>query len=368
MDCRQARRRLEPEHASPTYSPMTLLSLFSGCGGLDLGFEEAGYNIGLAYERRKAAVLSYNANAATPVARVCDIRSLTLDQMDSDFGGQFAPSGVIGGPPCQSFSRGNAGRSQPDPRSSLVGTFFSLALGLHQRRPLDFIVMENVPEIARAQGGELLDEELQRLRGAGFSTTVLRLDAKDFGIPQTRRRLFVIAINERALRSKWRPPPPVVPRLTVADALKGLPDPIYFCDVVKGKDIPFHGNHWCMTPRSRRFFDGSLSEGYRKGRSFKTLAWLEPSLTVSYGHREVHVHPNCKRRLSVYEAMLLQGFPPRMILKGTLSDQFSQVSEAVPPPLARAIAASLRAAIDPRDTAELQSPRENSQLPLRAHG
>ena len=110
--------------------------------------------------------------------------------------------------------------------------------------------------------------------------------------------------------------------------------------------IPVHPNHWCMTPKSRRFFDGSLLEGYSSHRSFKTLAWDEPSITVSYGHREVHVHPSGKRRLSVFEAMRLQGFPDDYVLDGTLSAQIDQVSEAVPPPLAEVVAMSIKSALE----------------------
>ena len=69
-----------------------------------------------------------------------------------------------------------------------------------------------------------------------------------------------------------------------------------------------------------------------------TLQWDAPSLTVAYGHREVHIHPGCHRRLSVFEAMRLQGFPDDYELVGTLSAQITQVSEAVPPPLAEAVA------------------------------
>jgi len=96
-----------------------------------------------------------------------------------------------------------------------------------------------------------------------------------------------------------------------------------------------------MVPRSDRIFDGSLKEGEIKGRPFRVLKWDAPSWTVAYGHREVHVHPNTKRRLSVYEAMLLQGFPPEYELCGTLSDQIRLVSDAVPPPLAQGLANSI---------------------------
>lgn len=96
-----------------------------------------------------------------------------------------------------------------------------------------------------------------------------------------------------------------------------------------------------MKPRSEKFFNGFLKEGDVKGRPFRVLEWGKPSWTVAYGHREVHIHPTGKRRLSIYEAMLLQGFPPKYVFKGTLSDQVRLVSDAVPPPLARALAESV---------------------------
>ena len=98
-----------------------------------------------------------------------------------------------------------------------------------------------------------------------------------------------------------------------------------------------------MAPKSKKFFTpGALVEGQRGNRSFKTLSWDKPSVTVAYGNREVHIHPDCKRRLSVFEAMRLQGFPDTYELKGSLSSQITQVSEAVPPPMAKAIGLSLK--------------------------
>ena len=101
-----------------------------------------------------------------------------------------------------------------------------------------------------------------------------------------------------------------------------------------------------MNPQSRKFGDGSLASGSSRRRSLQILDPSRPSWTVAYGHREVHVHPNGRRRLSVYEAMLLQGFPDDYRLCGTMSDQFRQVSDAVPPPLAAALAESVRNLLD----------------------
>jgi DNA (cytosine-5)-methyltransferase 1 len=97
-----------------------------------------------------------------------------------------------------------------------------------------------------------------------------------------------------------------------------------------------------MKPKSSKFQNGSLVEGHNGGRSFRVLSWKKPSWTVAYGNREIHIHPSGKRRLSIYEAMLLQGFPKRYQLFGTLTEQVKQVSDAVPPPLAAALARSLR--------------------------
>ena len=87
---------------------------------------------------------------------------------------------------------------------------------------------------------------------------------------------------------------------------------------------------------------GMLAEGQSWGRSFRTLYWDRPSWTVAYGHREVHVHPHGHRRLSIYEAMLLQSFDHGYKLTGNISNQARLISEAVPPRLAWYIATRIR--------------------------
>ncbi len=132
------------------------------------------------------------------------------------------------------------------------------------------------------------------------------------------------------------------------EIIGSLPPPAIFERGMGTDEIPFHQNHWCLKPRSEKFFNGFLKEGDVKGRPFRVLEWSKPSWTVAYGHREVHIHPSGKRRLSIYEAMLLQGFRSDYVLKGTLSDQIRLVSDAVPPPLARAIAESVLEVLDLR--------------------
>lgn len=325
-----------------------LLSLFAGCGGLDTGFEQDGYEIGLAYDKRQPAIESYNHNRkSSRHGHVRDISTLTLEQMDLDYGSTFNPTAVIGGPPCQSFSKANRSKIENDPRTEMVSRFFLIAANLHARRPLDFIVMENVPEVARADNGRLLAREIKKLEDLGFLVSTSVLNSVDYGVPQTRKRLFLVAINSERNFRRWSPPTTQHQKFSVKDAIGTFPDPIHFKRGINPSEVSFHPNHWCMAPKSKRFSDGTLTPGRSSGRCFKTLSWDRPSYTASYGNREVHIHPNCQRRLSVYEAMCLQGFPIDYELRGTMSAQFSQVSEAVPPPLACALAGSITLATKP---------------------
>ena len=330
-----------------------LLSLYSGCGGLDLGFERTGFPVGLAYDLRSYSIASWNRNR--PGAQggfVADLTSIRLRDMDRDYGSRFVPTGVIGGPPCQSFSRANHFRSRSDPRRRLVRRFFTIALRFHRsRKPLDFILMENVPQVAAADGGRLLTQERERLEQAGFVVVVFRRDAVSHSVPQYRNRLFLLGVRRDAVRRPWSEPTNCDHQRTVRDAIHRLPTPTYFSRGLNPDAVRFHPNHWCMRPRSKRFHDGSLTAGYSAGRSFKTLSWDTPSITVSYGHREVHVHPSGGRRLSVLEAMRLQGFPDSYVLEGTLSAQIDQVSEAVPPPLAEGVARAVKGMLGNGDTA-----------------
>lgn len=325
-----------------------LLSLFSGCGGLDLGFERAGFEVGLAYDIRPDSISSWNRNRPGSLSgHLADLQSIHIADMDRHFGERFVPSGIIGGPPCQTFSQANRSASPSDPRSKLVRHFFSLALRFHRARgPVDFILMENVPDLEKFQHGRLLEREVERLEDNGFAVFVFLIDAASHSVPQHRRRLFLLAFPKSLPAAmRWSPPDGNASRRTVEDAIHGLPAPVFFARGIDQSQIPVHQNHWCMVPKSHKFFDGSLIEGRTSTRSFKTLAWNKPSVTASYGHREVHVHPDGTRRLSVFEAMKIQGFPEDYVLEGTLSAQIDQVSEAVPPPLAEAVAVSIRSAL-----------------------
>ncbi|RWX58667.1 DNA cytosine methyltransferase, partial [Mesorhizobium sp. M4B.F.Ca.ET.089.01.1.1] len=120
-----------------------LLSLFCGAGGLDLGFEAAGYEIGLAFDLRTDSIASYNHNReGAERGHVGDVSKLSLNDLDRLHQITFEPEGIIGGPPCQSFSRANTVYLEADPRHSLPLAYARLLKSLNQRKPVKFFVME----------------------------------------------------------------------------------------------------------------------------------------------------------------------------------------------------------------------------------
>lgn len=346
---RKKRSREERTPSSKLGRPacrLPVISLFSGSGGLDQGFCNAGFTPVLAIDASAAACLTYEHNH--PGTRVLrrDLSHLpknyVLERL-SELASGIKPIGVVGGPPCQAFSQGNGHKRDDDPRALLSKTYASILRELNNALDLDFFVFENVLGLKHKRHDEQFRLFKRLFAGAGFRIFESELNAYDFGVAQIRKRLFIVGLN----RSKFPdiefnfPAPRRRQRKTVRDVIGRLPKPLFFNKRDGLAAIPFHANHWCMVPRSDRFFDGSLEEGELQGRPFRVLRWDEPSWTVAYGHREVHVHPSAKRRLSVYEAMRLQGFPKEYELCGTLSDQIRLVSDAVPPPLAEAIGTSI---------------------------
>jgi DNA (cytosine-5)-methyltransferase 1 len=324
-----------------------LISLFCGPGGFDAGFRQAGFRSLLAIDAELAACRTFERNYPETSVYQADLSALKRGFITDrllEIGHTKNPIGVIGGPPCQAFSQGNGNKSPEDPRAQLPKHYAAILKELNAKLGLDFFVFENVLGIKQKQHQLVLENFRRLFRGAGFNIFEGELNAVDFGVPQVRKRLFIVGLNrDKFPNAEFLFPKPLkTDRITVRDRLSTLPDPKYFERGLKPNQIPFHQNHWCMNPRSPRFSNGSLAEGQITGRPFRVLSWDRPSWTVAYGHREVHIHPGAKRRLSVYEAMLLQGFPTDYVLEGTLSDQIRMVSDAVSPPVAKALAGAIR--------------------------
>jgi DNA (cytosine-5)-methyltransferase 1 len=319
-----------------------VVSLFCGPGGMDLGFRQQGFVPILAIDSSQAAVDTYNWNSPDisfkeDISKISAARIIELVRTASP---TIKPCGVIGGPPCQSFSTGNVNKRKRDPRDKLGQEYARILKALNDEFELDFFVFENVLGLKASRHKRRKGMIIRALEDAGFSLSEHELDAAAFGVPQKRRRLFIIGINRvkfPALKFTTPKATATTP-VTVRDILAHLPAPTFFRRGLKSKNIAHHPNHWAMNPKSPRF---STGEGFN-GRSFRKLEWDKPSWTVAYGNREVHVHPTGTRRLSVFEAMLLQGFPKTYELRGTLSEQITQVSDAVPPALAAAVARAIR--------------------------
>jgi DNA (cytosine-5)-methyltransferase 1 len=309
---------------------------------MDLGFRQQGFESVLAIDNNQAAVDTYNWN--TPdVAIKEDISKLSAEkivQLVKEASPGVNPRGVIGGPPCQSFSIGNVRKKKSDPRAKLGQEYARLLKALNAEFELDFFAFENVMGLNAPKHKRRKNLIFRALEDAGFNLFEHELDASGYGVPQKRRRLFIVGVNRRKFPDRKfviSPALATVP-VTVREALEALPSPIFFRKDIEPEDIPLHPNHWAMNPRSKKF---STGKGFN-GRSFRKLEWDKPSWTVAYGNREVHIHPTGLRRLSVYEAMILQGFPTNYELRGTLSDQITQISDAVPPPLAAAVAKEIK--------------------------
>jgi DNA (cytosine-5)-methyltransferase 1 len=316
-----------------------LVSLFSGAGGLDLGFVQAGYEISFALDHKSAAIATHELNFTPARSLVGDIEALGAQGLTELVLETVEPGtriGVIGGPPCQGFSRANTGRQLSDPRNNLALIYIDVISALQKEYELEFAIFENVPEIRSTRHSSVFNEIVSRLEALGLRCHVDNYQASQFGVPQQRERTIVAAV---ATDEPFEVLPLMGPPQTVRDAIGSLPEPAYFVRGLSSDEIPHHPNHWTMQPRSAKFRDGSSST---KSRSFKRLQWDKPSPTVAYGHREIHVHPEGHRRLSIYEAMRLQGFPTSFVLAGTLSQQVEQVSNAVPPPLSYAIASAVK--------------------------
>jgi len=332
-------RQLRPESL-----PM-VVSLFSGAGGLDWGFHYHGFKIPLAIDLSAAAIKTHKKNFKATHGIVADLIQLGPEGVFAHVAEEIPAGeriGIIGGPPCQGFSRANNKSQANDPRNKLAALYLDIVELLKQHYIVEFVVFENVLGIRDKKHSDTYGKIVGRLGKLDFSVTEKELCALDFGVPQNRRRIILSAMRAGQGYSIVKPNKRSG-RTTVREAIGNLVEPAFFERNLAPSSIPHHPNHWTMRPKSPRFSNPQVHRP--GGRCFRRLEWEKPSPTIAFGHREIHVHPNGHRRLSIYEAMLLQGFPESFVLEGNLSEQVQQISNAVPPPLARSVAAAVKRAL-----------------------
>lgn len=325
---------------------MNFISLFSGAGGLDIGFERAGFKPIVAYDNKDAAVNTYNFNRKENIARKVDLSNSPIDVIIKEIKSKLGNEkliGLVGGPPCQYFSMGNRSRKEADPRRLLPLKYAEILKIINEEFSLDFFIFENVFGLAKPAHKSDFDAILTMLENANFYVYHKILNAINFNVPQSRKRLFIIGWNKlKYPQGSYTFPIGNYSNLTLEDTISHLKEPSFFTRNANPTTFPEHPNHWTMNIRSNKFNnfpDPSIKNG---SRSFRLLSWNKPSYTVAYGHNEIHIHPNGHRRLSIYEAMLIQGFPKKGYeLIGQFSEQVSLISDSVPPPLAKALAESI---------------------------
>jgi DNA (cytosine-5)-methyltransferase 1 len=295
----------------------TVISIFSGVGGFDLGFLQAGYKILCATDIDQTS-LEYNfKNLRSPV--LCsDIRAIAGEQLslgrDIDV--------VIGGSPCQGFSI--AGKRDPnDLRNRLIFEYARIVLEIKPR----FFVFENVPSILLKTNVGLFTD-FCRVLDIEYSLKFKILDLVNFGVPQNRKRLIVLGWRDGEKEPDY-PQESQFPVKTVYDAIGCL------------ENVGQVTNHQPKRLQQFKF----LSQGSRLKDEHRLirLSWGRPSPTVIT--KPKLVHPAFDRYITVKEASLLQGFPEGFIFSDVLSLGYQQVGNSVSPPLAKVIAETLKKVI-----------------------
>lgn len=169
---------------------MNIISLFSGCGGLDLGFEKAGFNIAVANEFDASIYATFKINHPKTHLIEGDIRKVTKADIEPYLNGKV--TGIIGGPPCQSWSEAGSLRGIEDERGQL---FFDYIRLLKDFKP-QFFLAENVSGMLSNRHNDAVKNILQLFDEAGFDVCMTLVNAKDYGVAQERKRVFYIGFRK----------------------------------------------------------------------------------------------------------------------------------------------------------------------------
>ncbi len=344
--CQRGRSKVARKDSRPT-----AVDLFAGAGGLGYGFRQEGYRVALAIEANRHAAQTYRLNnPGVPVIEAQINDRTSAASLKRYMPGTSKISVLLAGPPCQGYSAAGSRRPE-DPQNQLFGHVARLARQLKA----EHVVLENVPGVRRVNGHSFLDAILASLKSAGFSVSAHLLRAYDFGVPQRRVRYFFLC--QRGLRSDPIPAPAAThQRHGDLDARNALPETPALIDLlgelpVLGPGV--HAERW-VTAEGKELLNMSTMKhsarviqrisNFEPGKepiSYRRLGLTE-ARTIIAGHRALPVHPTEHRTISVREAAVVQGFPLDYFFCGPRAEQPLQVANAVPPPLAAAVATHLR--------------------------
>lgn len=328
---------------------MKVISLFAGAGGLDLGFEKAGFEIAAANEYDKTIWETYEKNHKAPLIKgdIRNIPSSAFPECD----------GIIGGPPCQSWSEAGSLRGIEDDRGKL---FFEYIRILKDKQP-KFFVAENVSGMLSKLHTAAVKQILIMFEDAGYDVFVKLLNANDFNVPQDRKRVFYVGFR-KDLNIRFSFPEPMRTKKPVLrDAVFDLKD-----SAIPAKDKNKTNGDGC-TVSNHEYFTGSFSPIFMSRN--RVRAWDEPSFTIQASGRQTPLHPQAPvmvkvgkdeqkfeegkehlyRRLSVRECARIQTFPDdfEFIYEG-LNDGYKMIGNAVPVELAFAVAKQIMITLEPK--------------------
>jgi DNA (cytosine-5)-methyltransferase 1 len=324
---------------------MRVVSFFSGAGGLDLGFQQAGFNIVWANEYDREIWETFEKNHPHTILdrrSITDIPSSDVPECD----------GIIGGPPCQSWSEAGALRGIEDKRGQL---FFDFIRILEEKQP-KFFLAENVSGMLLDRHSKALEgiKELFKNAGVGYELSFAMLNAADYGVPQDRKRVFFVGIR-KDLNFKFKFPAPQEDKLTLKDAIYDLKD-----NVLPALPQNKTNGELCHVA-NHEYMIGDFSTMFMSRN--RVRSWDESSFTIQAGGRHAPIHPQAPkmkfisqnvrifdpgnedlyRRLSVRECARIQTFPDNFIFHyKTVVAGYKMIGNAVPVNLAKAMASSIR--------------------------
>lgn len=332
-----------------------IVDLFSGAGGLELGFEQAGYDVVFSTDFDEHCEKVHLLNRPEVPFLRADIHDLDDATLRKYINCEIDV--LVGGPPCQGFSTiGKRVSSDPnkryqsDPRNTLFKEYIRV---LNYLKP-KFFLMENVEGLLTRDKGTIFEEIKRTFAATGYEFNYVILNAADYGVPQMRNRIFFYG-NRVGIKMT---PPPATHSECGENTWKTVGEAI--SDLANTGDNPAinhvalkHGEtnirRYMLIPEGGRLPETSLPpELYRKnfGNTFKRLHRDRPSLTMVPGHNAFPIHPWLHRSLTVREAARIQTFPDNYIFVGPRDKQCMQVGNAVPVKLAQAWAEHIKKDLD----------------------
>lgn len=335
-----------------------VIDLFCGCGGLSLGFEQAGYNVLLGIDNWEDALITFRYNHPGSETLCADLMNLSPIDVEKKISKQKVDL-IIGGPPCQGFSVAGK-RIIDDDRNKLYKSFVRMVAHF---KPKAFL-LENVPNILTMGDGIIKRAIIADFETLGYKVVNKILLASDYGVPQNRRRaIFVGLLNGEEF---IYPQPTITQRITTEQALSDLPDQSlpdgtkypnepqseYQKLIRKGSNGVYNHEITIHTEQTKHIIALVPDGGNYKDLPIELqntrkvhIAWTRlnsktPSITIDTGHRH-HFHYKYNRIPTVRESARIQSFSDSVVFLGSKTSQYKQVGNAVPPLMAKAIAEQL---------------------------